>query len=282
MLGREPLWLTVFVLVFGLLVGSFLNVVIYRLPVMLERRWQRESRELLALEPLADQPSFNLMVPRSHCPKCRAEVAWYDNVPLLSWLWLGGRCRHCKTPISARYPLVELATGLISAVVAWYMGPSVMLPAALLFTWVLVALTFIDADTMLLPDDLTLPLMWAGLLLSLIGGLVSPVQAILGAAIGYLSLWSVYWAFKLLTGKEGMGYGDFKLLAALGAWLGPWMLPQIILLSSVFGVIWGLYAAARRRQGSMPMPFGPFLAAAGWVALIWGQDINAWYLGYFQ
>ncbi|WKE66104.1 A24 family peptidase [Gallaecimonas kandeliae] len=278
-LGREPLWFTVFVLVFGLLVGSFLNVVIYRLPVMLERRWQRESRELLALEPLADQAPFNLMVPQSHCPKCHASVAWYDNVPLLSWLILRGRCRHCKVAIPVRYPLVELVTGLMSGAVAWYFGPNWLTLAALLFTWILVALTFIDADTMLLPDDLTLPLLWGGLLLSLYGGLVTPQQAILGASLGYLSLWSVYWAFKLLTGKEGMGYGDFKLLAALGAWLGPWMLPQIILLSSIFGVLWGIYSMVRKSSGSMPMPFGPFLAAAGWVALIWGQAINDWYLG---
>ncbi|ROQ30753.1 prepilin peptidase [Gallaecimonas pentaromativorans] len=282
LLGREPLWLAVFVFIFGLLVGSFLNVVIYRLPVMLERRWKKESRELLGLDHSHDSQPFNLMVPRSHCPKCHSPVAWYDNIPLFSWLLLRGRCRHCKVSIAARYPLVELVAGLMSAAVAWHFGATVLMLAALLFTWILLTLTFIDADTMLLPDNLTLPLMWGGLLVSLLGGLVSPEQAIIGAALGYLSLWSVYWVFKLLTGKEGMGYGDFKLLAALGAWLGPWMLPQIILLSSVFGLFWGIYGALRSKKGSQPMPFGPFLAAAGWVALMWGPAINRWYLGYLS
>lgn len=267
---------TALVLGLGLLVGSFLNVVIYRLPVMLTRRWQAESRELLELEQPASE-RFNLLLPHSHCPSCRAKVAWYDNIPLLSWLLLRGKCRHCQTSIAVRYPLVELSCGLLSAVVAWHYGASGFTWAALLFTWVLLALTFIDADTMLLPDDLTLPLLWGGLLLSLWSGLVSPAEAITGAVIGYLVLWSVYWAFKLLTGKEGMGYGDFKLLAALGAWLGPWMLPQIILLSSLFGAAWGIASALKK--GNQPMPFGPFLAAAGWVALIWGQAINNWYLG---
>lgn len=282
LLGREPLWLAVFVFVLGMLVGSFLNVVIYRLPVMLERRWKRESRELLALEFHDSLPPFNLMVPRSHCPKCHAKVAWYDNIPLISWLLLRGRCRHCQTKISARYPLIELITAVCSTVVALHFGASFTLLAALFFTWMLIALTFIDADTMLLPDDLTLPLLWAGLLVSCFEGGVIPTQAIVGAACGYLSLWTVYWLFKLATGKEGMGYGDFKLLAALGAWLGPWMLPQIILLSSVFGVLWGIVSAVSHKRGSHPMPFGPFLAMAGWVALLWGQSINQWYLGTFS
>ncbi|WP_341502941.1 A24 family peptidase [Gallaecimonas sp. GXIMD4217] len=277
LLSREPLWLAAFIGILGLLVGSFLNVVIHRLPLMLEARWKAESRDLLELEAEPEQAPFNLMTPHSHCPKCQSPVRWYDNIPVLSWLLLAGKCRHCKAPIAIRYPLVELITGLMSAAVAWHFGATVLMVGALLLTWFLVALTFIDADTMLLPDDMTLPLLWGGLAISLVGGLVTPEKAILGAMLGYLSLWSVYWVFKLLTGKEGMGYGDFKLLAALGAWLGPAMLLQIVLLSSVFGALWGIIAAIRK--GSQPMPFGPFLAIAGWVALIWGPAINAWYLG---
>lgn len=264
----------------GLIVGSFLNVVVYRLPIMMERQWQDESRQLLELPAGETQPPFNLVVPRSACPHCHHLILWYENIPLLSWLFLRGRCHHCKAPISTRYPLVELASAILAATCAWQLGASPWLVAMLGASWTLLTLALIDYDTTLLPDSLTLPLLWAGLLLAAFHvGPVSLFDAVIGAAAGYLTLWSVFWAFKLLTGKEGMGHGDFKLLAALGAWLGWQYLPLVVLLSSLVGAVVGgaLLASGliKRNQG---IPFGPYLAAAGWIALLWGPAIIGSYL----
>ena len=267
--------------ILGLLVGSFLNVVIYRLPIMLERSWQQEYRDYFGESSADTTPTtrFNLMIPRSACPHCGHPISALENIPLVSWLWLRGRCRACQAPISARYPLVELLTGLATACVAWHFTPGWPLLGALGLTWTLIALTFIDLDKMLLPDQLTLPLLWAGLLLNLIGGLATLQDAVIGAIAGYLILWSLYWTFKLLTGKEGMGYGDFKLLAALGAWLGWQSLPLILILSSVVGAVAGIsLMLLRRHQQGNPIPFGPYLAMAGWIALLWGDTITRWYL----
>ncbi|MEM0555587.1 MULTISPECIES: prepilin peptidase [Aeromonas] len=268
------------VFIFSLMIGSFLNVVIHRLPIMLEREWQAEYRGYFTPdEEQSTEPRYNLMVPRSACPHCGHAITVLENIPLLSWLWLKGRCGECQAPISARYPLVELLTALLSVAVAMVISPGWGTLAALLLTWVLVALTFIDLDKMLLPDQLTLPLLWGGLLFNLIGGFAPLADAVIGAMAGYLVLWSLYWAFKLLTGKEGMGYGDFKLLAALGAWLGWQALPIILLLSSLVGAIIGISLIALRKhhQGN-PIPFGPYLAIAGWIALLWGDTITRWYL----
>jgi leader peptidase (prepilin peptidase)/N-methyltransferase len=268
------------VFLFSLMIGSFLNVVIHRLPIMLEREWQAEYRGYFTPEEeQSTEPRYNLMVPRSACPHCGHAITALENIPLLSWLWLKGRCGECQAPISARYPLVELLTALLSVAVAMMISPGWDTLAALLLTWVLVALTFIDLDKMLLPDQLTLPLLWGGLLFNLIGGFAPLADAVIGAMAGYLVLWSLYWAFKLLTGKEGMGYGDFKLLAALGAWLGWQALPIILLLSSLVGAIIGISLIALRKhhQGN-PIPFGPYLAIAGWIALLWGDTITRWYL----
>ncbi|ATP11117.1 prepilin peptidase [Aeromonas salmonicida] len=269
------------VFLFSLMIGSFLNVVIHRLPIMLEREWQAEYRSYFSSDtpqPEADE-RYNLMVPRSCCPHCNHPITALENIPLLSWLWLKGRCRSCHATISARYPLVELLTALLSVVVAMVITPGWGTLAALLLTWVLVALTFIDLDKMLLPDQLTLPLLWSGLLFNLLGGYVPLGDAVIGAMAGYLVLWSLYWAFKLLTGKEGMGYGDFKLLAALGAWLGWQALPIVLLLSSLVGAIFGIgLILLRNHHQSKPIPFGPYLAIAGWIALLWGDSITRWYL----
>ena len=268
------------VFLFSLMIGSFLNVVIHRLPIMLEREWQAEYHSYFAPDEEATAPEcYNLMVPRSACPHCGHAITALENIPLLSWLWLKGRCRDCQAPIPARYPLVELLTALLSVAVAMVITPGWGTLAALLLTWVLVALTFIDLDKMLLPDQLTLPLLWGGLLFNLAGGFVPLADALIGAMAGYLVLWSLYWAFKLLTGKEGMGYGDFKLLAALGAWLGWQALPIILLLSSLVGAVIGisLIALQKHHQGK-PIPFGPYLAIAGWIALLWGDTITRWYL----
>ncbi|KAB0674811.1 prepilin peptidase [Aeromonas veronii] len=268
------------VFLFSLMIGSFLNVVIHRLPIMLEREWQAEYRGYFSPDEETTAPErYNLMVPRSACPHCGHAITALENIPLLSWLWLKGRCRDCQAPISARYPLVELLTALLSVAVAMVITPGWGTLAALLLTWGLVALTFIDLDKMLLPDQLTLPLLWGGLLFNLAGGFVPLADAVIGAMAGYLVLWSLYWAFKLLTGKEGMGYGDFKLLAALGAWLGWQALPIILLLSSLVGAVIGisLIALQKHHQGK-PIPFGPYLAIAGWIALLWGDTITRWYL----
>lgn len=268
------------IFLFSLMIGSFLNVVIHRMPIMLERDWQAEYHSYFDSEPEAVPTApYNLMVPRSCCPHCDHPIGALENIPLLSWLWLKGRCRACKAPISARYPLVELLTALLSVAVAATLPPGWGALAALALTWTLVALTFIDLDKMLLPDQLTLPLLWAGLLFSLLGGFASLADAVIGAMAGYLVLWTLYWAFKLLTGKEGMGYGDFKLLAALGAWLGWQALPIVLLLSSLVGAVIGIgLILLRNHHQGKPIPFGPYLAIAGWIALLWGDSITRWYL----
>lgn len=268
------------IFLFSLMVGSFLNVVIHRLPIMMERDWHAEYRDYFDEdESISANERYNLMVPRSACPHCGHAITAIENIPLLSWLWLRGRCRECQAPISARYPLVELLTALLSVAVAATLTPGWGVLAALLLTWSLVALIFIDLDKMLLPDQITLPLLWGGLLFNLLGGFVPLVDAVIGTMAGYLVLWSLYWSFKLLTGKEGMGYGDFKLLAALGAWLGWQALPIILLLSSLVGAVIGITLIALRKhhQGN-PIPFGPYLAIAGWIALLWGDKITRWYL----
>ncbi len=355
-LASTPWLLATCVFVFSLLVGSFLNVVIHRLPIMLEREWKAQAQDLLAdprpvneldtaleTEPVSIAASgdalvvdgngepiisvntsaadpatldvivdadatatiedvsgpttlevvpepieerYNLIVPRSRCPKCNAEITALQNIPVVSWLLLGGKCANCRAPISVRYPIVEFATAVLSAAVAMRFGWHWQTLAAMLFTWALVALTVIDLDHTLLPDAITIPLLWLGLLLSLFwhAGLkppspVDPSAAILGAVLGYLILWTVYWAFKLLTGKEGMGYGDFKLLGALGAWMGWQMLPLILLLSAFTGAVVGIgLILFRGRDRNVPMPFGPYLAAAGWIALVWGPQIMGGYL----
>ncbi len=270
---------------FGLLIGSFLNVVIYRLPVMMQREWQRQCAELEEREP-PEQPVFNLVTPRSACPSCRRPIRALENIPVVSWLVLRGRCAGCAERISARYPAIEITASLVSMAVAWHFGFSWELAAALVFSYALIALTMIDYDHQLLPDSITLPLLWLGLLLSLFHGqtdaqrlFIAPQTAIVGAAAGYLSLWSVYQLFKLITGKEGMGFGDFKLLAALGAWLGWQALPLIIILSAVVGaVVGGLAMIVARHGRETPIPFGPFLAAAGWISMIWGDTLTGQYL----
>lgn len=264
----------------GLLVGSFLNVVIYRLPKMMESEWRSQCLSLL--EPEKEQGSvttFNLATPASRCPHCDHRIRPWENIPLLSYLLLRGRCSSCKSHISIRYPIIEFACGLLTAVVAWHFGFSWQALAAMVFSWSLIALTMIDFDHQLLPDNITLPLLWLGLLLSVGGLFVDSHTSLIGAAAGYLLLWSVYWLFKLLTGKEGMGYGDFKLLAVLGAWMGWQMLPVIILLSSVVGAVVGITLILfRGRDRNIPIPFGPYLVAAGWLAFIWGTEINQFYL----
>jgi len=266
----------------GLLVGSFLNVVILRLPRRLEHDWRSQAHELLghAHEPEATPP--DLVVTGSHCPECKHKLSALDNIPLLSWLALRGRCRYCGTRISWQYPLVELLTALASAAIAWKFGFGWPLAAGLVFTWILIAAAGIDARTQLLPDQLTLPLLWLGLLLSLLPVFVTPDAAIIGAIAGYLSLWSVFWLFKFATGKEGMGYGDFKLLAALGAWMGVASLLPIVLLSSLIGaIVGGTVLALRGQDRSTPIAFGPFIAAAGWVWFVLGDRLATWYAGMF-
>ncbi|ADJ27372.1 prepilin peptidase [Nitrosococcus watsonii] len=266
------------VFLLGLAVGSFLNVVIYRLPLMMERQWEDQCAELHG-KPLPEREPLTLSLPRSHCPACRHKIGAWENIPLFSYLLLRGHCRYCKAPISLRYPLVELLTGILSIAVAWRFGVSWETMAALLLSYALITLTFIDFDHQLLPDNITLPFLWFGLGLGLFEVFTDARTSLIGAITGYLSLWLVYHLFRLLTKKEGMGYGDFKLLALLGAWLGWTMLPAIILLSSIVGALLGtawLYLSSQHRE--TPIPFGPYLAAAGWLALMWGQDINQFYL----
>jgi leader peptidase (prepilin peptidase)/N-methyltransferase len=274
------------VFIIGLIVGSFLNVVIYRVPLMLQRQWRSECSDLLGLEnstgaTASKAARFNLVGPGSHCPHCGHKIRAYENIPLLSYLVLGGKCSACAGRISLRYPAVELLSGLLALAVAWQFGFTWQTAAALVFTWALIALSGIDIDHQLLPDNITLPLLWLGLLLSLGAVFVELREAVIGAGAGYLSLWLVYHAFRLLTGKEGMGYGDFKLLAALGAWLGWAALPLVILLSSLVGAAVGLsLILLRGRDRSIPIPFGPYLAAAGWIAMLWGDRIVGAYLDY--
>jgi leader peptidase (prepilin peptidase)/N-methyltransferase len=290
-LAAYPAFFIGFTVVLGLLIGSFLNVVIYRVPIMMDDALRAECAALA--DPTAEptpQPKFNLVVPRSACPACKAPITALQNIPVVSWLALGRKCANCKTPISARYPLVEAATGILSGFIAWHFGYGFEALAALAFTWFLIALTMIDFDTQFLPDQLTYPLLWLGLIASLWhpawaegAAPVTPRDSIIGAAAGYLSLWSVYWLFKLLTGKEGMGYGDFKLFGALGAWLGWMMLLPIIVFASGVGALFGIVIMIRQRKSKdTQIAFGPFLAIAGWFALIFGHEVVERYLGMFQ
>ena len=293
-LSASPAFFISAVLVLGLLVGSFLNVVIYRIPVMLERDWRAQCAELAqpAGSPagtVAAAPRFNLVVPRSTCPKCQAPITALQNIPVISYLMLRGRCANCGAPISPRYPLIEALTGLLSALVAWKFGYGAAALAALVLTWFLIALTFIDVDTQLLPDCLTLPLVWLGLATSAFlatnPGMSLPVDlhdSVVGAIAGYLSLWSIYHLFRLLTGKEGMGYGDFKLLAAIGAFLGWRMLLPTVLGAAAVGAVVGIVILSLKGKGrNVPIAFGPFLSASGWIMLLWGKDLLDGYLGLF-
>lgn len=265
--------------ILGLMVGSFLNVLIYRLPVMMQRNWRKECREYLELPAIDEGEAFNLVFPGSRCPHCKNAIKPYQNIPVISFLLLRGKCGHCAAPISWRYPLIETFTGVCSALAAWKFGYGPAMLCALPLTWCLIALSFIDIDQHLLPDSITQPLLWSGLLLSLWSIYTDSYASIVGAVAGYLSLWSVYWIFKLITGKEGMGYGDFKLLSVFGAWLGWQYLPLIIMLSSLVGALIGVTMIIfRNHDARKPIPFGPYLAAAGWLALIWGQDLNRLYL----
>ena len=293
LLASSPAAFIVTWLLLGLIVGSFLNVVIHRLPIMLERQWREECAEVSGAAAAATVPAtlperFNLIVPRSSCPACRAPITALQNLPLLSWVLLRGRCARCGAPISVRYPLVEALSGVLFALVAWRFGLGWPALAAVVLTAFLIALAFIDIDRQLLPDSLTLPLIWVGLLLSLWGaepGSSVPTDvrsSLIGAMAGYLSLWSVYHLFRLVTGKEGMGYGDFKLFAALGAWLGWQMLFPTLLIAAAVGAVVGIALIALRRHGrTAPIPFGPFLAAAGWLVMMWGRPLLSGYLGLY-
>lgn len=281
LLQSSPVSLICLVSIVGLLIGSFLNVVIYRLPVMMERGWKKECMEYLEIDDNSnkDNEPFNLTLPLSRCPSCQSAIKPYQNIPVISYLFLQGKCSNCKTHIPLRYPLIEAFTGILSAVVAWHFGYSLEMLFALILTWSLIALSFIDIDHQLLPDSINFPLLWLGLFLSLFTFYTDTNSSIIGAIAGYLSLWIVYQLFKLATGKEGMGYGDFKLLALLGAWLGWQYLPLIILLSSLVGAIIGISMIILvKKDRNIPIPFGPYLAAAGWLALIWGDKINTLYL----
>ena len=289
LLEQSPLLFIGIAVVVSLLVGSFLNVVIYRLPVMMEREWHKQCDELLA-EPAGDLPEgrFDLIAPRSRCQSCGHQITALQNIPVISYLLLGGKCASCREPISRRYPIIEAVTAILTAACAWRFGFGWEAAAAIFMTWMLLAISMIDIDHQLIPDSMALPLLWVGLLLSLFHPMqgaevlfVDPKTAIVGAVAGYLSLWSVYHLFRLITGKEGMGYGDFKLLAALGAWLGWQLLPLIILGSAVVGALVGISMIVfKRHDRSVPIPFGPYLAAAGWIAMLYGPQIMNWYLDY--
>lgn len=263
----------------GLMIGSFLNVVIHRMPKMMEQEWHRNCAELRGEAAAAEAAAYNLVAPRSACPACGHAIRAWENIPVASYLLLGGKCSACKTRISPRYPLVEAMTGLLAGLIAWRFGFSFVALAAMAFTFCLIALTFIDFDTHLLPDDITLPLLWLGLLVNIGGGFTDLQSAVIGAIAGYLALWSIYWLFKIVTGKEGMGYGDFKLLAAIGAWFGWQLLPAVILLSSLVGSIIGIGLIVLARHGrNVPIPFGPYLALGGIAALFWGNRLAGFYL----
>ena len=274
----EPVLYGIFAALGGLCVGSFLNVVIHRLPKMLDRRWRSDCAELAGAAP-PEGPRYNLVVPRSACPACGHAIGALENIPVVSWLLLRGRCKGCAAPISPRYPLVELIGALVTLAAYLRYGATVDGLAAAAFLWALLALTFIDFDTQLLPDDITLPLLWAGLALNLSGRFAPLPDAVIGAIAGYLSLWTIYWLFKLIRGKEGMGHGDFKLLAALGAWLGWQMLPLIVLLSSVVGAAIGIgLLVFKGRDHNVPIAFGPYLAIAGGIALFYGRELSRFVL----
>ncbi len=278
LLQSSPLFFVVIAGILGLMVGSFLNVVIHRLPKMMERDWHAQCVELNG-HPAEPAPPYNLLVPRSACPHCGHAISAAENIPLLSYLFLRGKCKGCGAPISPRYPIVEAISGILSAYAAWHFGFGMAAFAAIAFVWAIIALTFIDFDTQLLPDDITLPLLWLGLLLNLNEVFTTLPNAVIGAVAGYLILWSVYWAFKLATGKEGMGYGDFKLLAAIGAWMGWAMLPLVVLLSSLVGAVVGIVLIVFAKHGrNIPIPFGPYLAGGGLIALFWGQTLTQSYL----
>ena len=287
---HNPVLYLSLIAVLGLLVGSFLNVVIYRLPTMLKRQWKTDCMSFLAQEneqgpdstPVIEQP-FNLVVPRSRCPHCGHLITALENIPVLSYLFLGGRCRECKTPISIRYPLIELTSAILVVLVAWKFGFSLQTAMAMLLSWALICLSVIDYDHQYLPDNITLPFLWFGLLLNLNGVFVDLPSAVIGAMAGYLVLWLVYQVFKRITGKEGMGYGDFKLLAMLGAWLGWQALPAIILISTLVGSIIGIALILfKQHDKNHPIPFGPYLAIAGWIVLLWGNEINQTYLNWIN
>ncbi|MDF1589384.1 MAG: A24 family peptidase [Gammaproteobacteria bacterium] len=274
----SPTLFIILIVLLGLLVGSFLNVVIYRLPLMMEREWQQQCAELNGLDVPETEP-LTLNIPRSRCPKCGHAITAIENIPIISYLVLAGKCKQCKTPISKRYPIIEALTALLSGIIAWQFGFEWGCLGALLLTWALIALTFIDLDHQLLPDSITLTLLWLGISFNLFSTYTDLQSSVIGAMAGYLSLWLVFHGFKLATGKEGMGYGDFKLLAALGAWLGWVFLPSIILLSSLVGAVVGItLIVIGQHQRNIPIPFGPYLAAAGWIALVWGTEINTAYL----
>jgi len=278
LLEQNPAFFTGTLFVLGLMVGSFLNVAIYRLPVMMERDWQAQYQEYLGESPAEEAP-LNLAQPASRCPHCNHKIRFYENIPVLSYLWLRGKCSSCQAAISIRYPSIELLTGILSAVIAWHFGFGPQAGAALLLTWALIALSMIDVDHQLLPDSITLPLLWLGLALSLFPVFADMRSSLIGALAGYLSLWTVYQLFKLVTGKEGMGFGDFKLLAALGAWMGWQALPVIVILSSAVGaLLGGAMIVIQGRDRAQPIPFGPYLAIAGWIALLWGEQITDAYL----
>jgi leader peptidase (prepilin peptidase)/N-methyltransferase len=278
-LHTSPTFFVTFSVIFGLMVGSFLNVVIHRLPKMMEREWHANCLELQGKE-TPEQAKFTLVTPRSACPSCGHQITALENIPIISYLILGGKCKGCKAKISMRYPLVEAITGALIGAVAYKYGYTYSALFAFVFVFALIALTFIDFDTQLLPDDITLPLLWLGLLFNLNGGFTDLKSAVLGAVFGYLILWSVYWLFKLVTGKEGMGYGDFKLLGAIGAWFGWQLLPAVILLSSVVGAVIGIgMIMFKGKTGGTAIPFGPFLALGGIAALFFGRQLASFYLG---
>jgi len=289
-LATQPELTILFSGILGLIVGSFLNVVIYRLPIMMEREWRTQCIEFLNQDvssaapfPATETPTttFNLITPRSQCPQCHHLITALENIPIFSFLWQKGRCNHCQHKISWRYPLIELSSALIAMLTTWQIGWGWPLLGALVLSWALIALTLIDIDHQLLPDQITLPFLWLGLLVNIFGLYTDLTASVIGAMIGYLSLWSVYWFFKLATGKEGMGFGDFKLVALLGAWLGWQQLPLIILLASVVGAIVGISLVLFRQQDKdVPFAFGPYLAAAGWISLLWGEQLTQLYLSW--
>ncbi len=287
MFEHSPATFYVTCTVLGLVIGSFLNVVIFRLPKMLENEWRAECREFLADEldaaktkaNQAKEQEITLSKPASTCPHCGHKIKAIENIPIISWLFLRGKCSRCSAPISARYPLIETVTGVLSLVIAMHYGVSWQTLFMLLLTWCLISLTMIDYDKMILPDQITLPLVWIGLILNVSGTFVNLEEGVIGAIVGYMSLWSIFWLFKLITGKEGMGYGDFKLFAVFGAWFGWQVLPLLILMASLVGAIIGISLMVfRNHEGSKPIPFGPYLAIAGWITALWGDGIWAWYL----